>query len=257
MIHSTKEIDLARTCLRKWAAKYLHRCPDPKHANAQDGIDLHEVLRAMCAQGPSANVHPESKIGRWARALYPLTPPGVLCELEQQFEIFGRTASFRIDFTLPGFDGFGDWKSCAGPKWALAGPDASAEAQQAGLAGDLQANLEAFGFCTVFGRTEVPIRWLYVDKKTDRAWHVDALMTRAGTEAWLRENALPWMLVIERMRALHAAGQTPPLAAIPHAPIACDGVGRMCAFLGHCKMQQSPVQLTQIRQWAAQQEDQK
>lgn len=248
MIHSTKEISMARNCLRQWAAKYLHRLPDPKHPNAQDGIDMHELLRAMCAQGPTANAQPESKIGRWARALYPLTPPGVLCELEQQFTIFGRTASFRIDFTLPGFDGFGDWKSCAGPKWALT-PET--------LVKDLQANLEAYGFCTVFNRTEVPIRWLYVDKKTDRAWHVDAHLTKAGTEAYLEENALPWMKLIEKMRALHATGQTPPVQAVPHDPIACDGVGRMCAFLGACQMRTSDVNLIQLRQWADQPEDSK
>lgn len=244
--HSVKEIDLARTCLRKWACKYLHRLPDPKHPNAQDGIDMHELLRAMCARGPSANTEPESKIGRRARALYPLTPPGVLCELEQTFEFRGHRASFRIDFTLPAFDGFGDWKSCAGPKWALT---------ERTIVDDLQANLEAFGFMTVFRRTDVPVRWLYVDKKTERAWHVDSRFTLAQTDAWLTEHALPWMRLIEKMRALHATGQTPPVASVPHDPIACDGVGRMCPFLGHCKMQQAPVQLIQIRQWADQPED--
>ncbi len=250
-VHSTKEITLARNCLRQWAAKYLHRLPDPKGAAAQDGIDFHELLRAMCAQGPAANAQPESRIGRWARALYPLTPPGVLGELEQHFDFQGHTASFRIDFTLPGFDAFGDWKSCAGPRWALAGPGATADEQQAALGNDLQANLEANGFCKVFGRAEVPIRWLYVDKKTERAWPVDARMTLAGTEAWLTEHALPWMRLIERMRAL---APPPPVQAVPHDPLACEGVGKFCAYLGACQMKPSTVPLVQLHQWA-QQED--
>lgn len=252
--HSTKEIDLARTCLRKWACKYLHRLPDPKHPAAQDGIDFHELLRAMCGPaGPAANAQPESKIGRWARALYPLTPPGVVCELEQTFPYRGHRASFRIDFTVRGPDGsfvaFGDWKSCAGPKWALTDRT---------IVDDLQANLEAFGFMTVFGLTEVPVRWLYVDKKTDRAWHVDGRFTLAQTDEWLAEHALPWMRLIERLRALHAAGQTPPVASVPHDPLACDGVGRHCAFLGRCQMRAGPTAptLIQLRQWADQPEDQ-
>jgi hypothetical protein len=253
--HSVKEITMARECLRKWAAKYLHRLTDPKGFQAQDGIDMHELLRAMCGPaGPAANTQPESKIGRWARALYPLTPPGVLCELEQTFDYRGHRASFRIDFTCRDpqtgdFCAFGDWKSCAGPKWALT-PDT--------LRTDLQANLEAYGFMVTFGRTEVPIRWLYVDKKTDRAWHVDARMTLAQTDSYLQEHALPWMRLVERMRQLHAAGQTPPLASVPHDPIACDGVGRMCAFLGACQMRTVPnaPTITQIRLWADQPEDQ-
>ncbi len=245
-VHSTKEISLARDCLRKWACKYLHNLPDPKGYQAQDGIDMHELLRAMCARGPAANTQPESKIGRWARALYPLTPPGVLCELEQHFDYRGHRASFRIDFTLPAFDGFGDWKSCAGPKWSLT---------PATIKTDLQANIEAYGFCKVFGRTDVPIRWLYVDKKTERAWHVDAHMTLAGTTAYLDEHALPWMRLIEKMRALGSTGATPAVTAVPHDPLACDGVGRMCAFLGACQMRQATTQLVQLHQWA-QTEDQ-
>lgn len=233
-IHSTKEIDLARTCLRKWAAKYLHRLPDPKHPNAQDGIDMHELLRAMCGPaGPAANTNPESKIGRWARALYPLTPPNVLCELEQTFDLFGHRASFGIDFTLRdpdgGFIAFGDWKSCAGPRWSL---------NEATIKSDLQANLEANGFCKVFGRTDVHVRWLYVDKKTEHAWPVDGHFTLDGTEAWLEEHALPWMRLIESMRALNPA---PPVVDVPHDPITCDGVGRMCPFLGACQMRTSPI----------------
>lgn len=239
-VHSTKEIDLARSCLRKWSAKYQHRLPDPKHVNAQDGIDMHELLRAMCgAKGPAANVTPESKVGRWARALYPLTPPGVLCELEQHFPLFGRTASFRIDFTLPDFTGFGDWKSTAGEQWALT---------EHTIKSDLQANLEANGFCKVFGRDSVPVRWLYVNKKTNRAWHVDGHFTLAGTEAWLEEHALPWMLIIEAMRRLDPP---PPVQAVPHDPIVCDGVGRMCSFLGACQMRTGLVPVERLLAMAA------
>lgn len=263
MIHTVKEIDMARTCLRKWAAKYLHRVEDPKHPNAADGIEMHSLLQRMCGpEGPAANAQPESKVGRWARALYGVTPPGVKCELEQSFALGAelspdqpaRRASFRIDFTLVGptggFIAFGDWKSTAGPKYALAPPNAAPEAQQKALGNDLQANLEAFGFMRVFGLDAVPIRWLYVDKKTDRTWSVDAHMTLAGTTEWLQENALPWMRVVERLRALHAAGQTPPLQMVPHEPIACDGVGRMCSFLGACQMRESRITTVQIKTWA-------
>lgn len=250
-VHSTKEITMARECLRKWSAKYLHRLPDPKHAAAQDGIDMHELLRAMCGPaGPAANVQPESKVGRWARALYPLTPPNVVCELEQAFEYRGHRASFRIDFTVRGPDGafvaFGDWKSGRmGSPWTLT---------PATIGSDLQANLEAFGFMTVFGLTEVPVRWLYVDKKTERAWHVDGHFTLAQADAWLAQNAAPWMRLIERLRALHAAGATPLVTSVPHDPLACDGVGRMCPYLGPCQMRTVPTAptLIQLRQWADQ-----
>lgn len=243
MIHSIKEVDLARSCLRKWSARYLHRLPDPKSPAASLGIQMHELLRAMCTAGPAANVNPESTVGALARALYPLTPPGAVCELEGIFDLFGMTASFRIDFTVRGPDGrfaaFGDWKSGRrGSPWTLTPTT---------ILDDLQANWEANGFCKTFGLTEVPVRWLYVDKRTHEAWPVDGRFTLAGTEAWLHEHARPTMLLIEAMRAVQPV---PPVQAVPHDESACEGTGHFCPYLGACSLRPSLINVDDLRRHA-------
>jgi hypothetical protein len=246
-VHTVKEIDLMRSCPRKHAAKYLHRLDDPKHANAQDGIDMHHILEAMLAQGPASNTAPESKIGEWARALYPLTPAGARGELTQTFDLFGRRASFRIDWTAKAFDGFGDWKSTSDPKWALAGPAATGEQQLTALSGDLQANLEAYGFCKVFRKSFVDLLWCYVEKSTCRTWTVAGRLYMQYCEEWLRANALPHIEMIELLRSVEP---TPAVQAVPHNIIACRGQGAQCSFLGACQFLDAPVTTEQLYQLA-------
>ena len=246
-VHTVKEISLIRECPRKWAAKYLHRCDDPKHANAQDGIDMHAILEAMLASGPAANTQPESKIGKWARALYPLAPAGARGELTQTFDLFGRRASFRIDWTARTFDGFGDWKSTSDPKWALAGPNVTPEQQLTALSGDLQANLEAFGFMKVFKRSFVDLLWCYVEKPTARTWTVAGRLHLPYCEEWLRLNALPHIEMIELLRSVQPV---PAVRAVPHEIVACRGQGSGCNFLGHCCFVDAAVTVEQLYQLA-------
>ncbi len=244
-IHTVKEIALIAECPRKWAAKYLHRLEDPKHPNAQDGIDMHAILQAMCTHGPQANTSPESKVGKWARRLYPLTPSNVRSELESTFSLpcGTRRASFKIDFIAPGFDEIGDWKSCAGPKWALAAPNATEAEQQAALENDLQANLEAFGFMQVFRKPQVGLRWLYVDKKTEHSWTVQGKLAYQQAGEWLMARAMPHVKLIEFLRSI----TLPSVQAVPHDELACGGAGKNCSFMGHCAFQPSPTGLTPQR----------
>lgn len=253
-VYTVKEIALIGECPRKWAAKYLHRLPDPKHPAAEAGIQLHYILERMLRAGPQANANPESEVGGWARSLYPLAPvapDGRRChaEVSQEFEVAfdGETyrSSFKIDFVFPGFDGFGDWKSCAGPRWALAGPDATPAQQQAALADDLQANLEAYGFMKVMSKPGVDLMWCYVNKRNpSQVWTVRGALTFLQAEAWLHQHALPRMRLIRAMRALDPK---PEVRAVPHEITGCDGSGRNCAFLGQCQMQPSSAGLTTER----------
>jgi hypothetical protein len=270
-IYTVKEIALIGECPRKHWAKYGHRLPDPKHPAAEAGIQLHNILERMLREGPQANTNPESEVGGWARSLYPLAPvapDGRRChaEVSQEFEVaFERTlpspalpngvvqlvhrserenfrSSFRIDFVFPDFSGFGDWKSCAGPRWALAGPDATPAQQQSALANDLQANLEAYGFMKVMSRPSVDLMWCYVNKRNpSQVWTVRGRTTFLQAEAWLRQHALPRMRLIRAMRALNPK---PEVRAVPHEITGCDGSGRNCAFLGQCQMQPSSAGLT-------------
>lgn len=236
--YTVKELALIGECVRKWAAKYRHRLPDPKHPAAQAGIDVHAILERMLREGPQANASPESEVGGWARALYPLAPPGSHAELESGFELnFGGAdqfrSSFRIDWVRADFQGFGDWKTCAGVKWSVTD-----------LSQDLQANLETYGFAKVMGfppNQPVSLRWCYVDKKTGRAWAVDGALTFAQASEWLRANALPRLRLI---RALRALDPTPPLAQVPHDITACGGSGRMCPYLGQCQFRPATTGLT-------------
>lgn len=247
--HSTKEIGMFRECPRKWAAKYLFRHDDPKHPNAQKGIDVHQLLERMLKDGPQVNVQPESEIGALARALYPLAPAGAHAEVGSKFELAGMQASFKLDWVAPGFEGFGDFKTCAGERWALAPRNASPEKQQAALAGDLQANLEAFGFMTLTARTHVPLRWCYVDKKTLKAWTVDAVLTLAGAQEWLEATAVPTMRLIEQLRtAWFEGGWRPTLDQIPHELTACGGSGHMCSFLGQCQFKPASITTERLYQ---------
>lgn len=249
-IYTVKEIAEIGECVRKWACKRLHRLPDPKHPAAEAGIQMHAVLERMLREGPQANTDPESEVGSWARALYPLAPPGCHAELAQNFELeFPRAgapperyaSSFKIDFVFPDFSGFGDWKSCAGAKYALAGPDATEQQQQDALANDLQANLEAYGFMKITGRNCVALHWAYVDKKTRKSWSVRGYRFIADAAKWLEAHALPRIRLIEAMRALDPK---PEIRAVPHDLTACGGSGRFCAFLGACQFQPSSAGLT-------------
>jgi hypothetical protein len=246
-VYTVKEISLIGECVRKWASKYRHRLPDQKHPAAAAGIEVHAILERMLREGPQANVNPESEVGGWARALYPLTPPGAHAELEQPFEMnFGGQdgqdcfrSSFRIDWVAANFAGFGDWKTCAGEKWSVTD-----------LSQDLQANLETYGFAKVMGfgiHVPVSLRWCYVDKKTGRAWPVDGQITFAQAAEWLRINALPRMRLI---RALRQLNPVPPVAQFPHDITACGGSGRNCAFLGQCQFKQSAITTEQLYQLA-------
>lgn len=254
-VHTVKEISMVAACVRQWGAKYLHRLNDPKGPGANEGIDTHAVLDAMCKQGPTANVNPESKVGRWARALYPLTPPGVHTEIGQTFGLpsaphwcaetpggrIQRQASFKIDFIRQDFSGFGDWKTIKSMRYAL---------DETTIHNDLQANLESFGFCTVFGRDEVDIEWLYVEKESCKVKRVPATITLANATAWLEANALPWIQLIE---ALRSVSPPPPVQALPHERIACDKGGRgqiFCAFLGSCQFRPAPIKVEQLLQLA-------
>lgn len=251
-VHTVKEIGMAAACVRQWGAKYLHRLNDPKHVNAQDGIDMHQVLAEMLQRGPTANVNPESKVGRWARALYPLTPQGAHGEIGQTFQLPDRApwltadgrrrqASFKIDFIKQDFSGFGDWKKIKNGKYAL---------DEKTIHNDLQANLESYGWCTQFGRDSVDIEWLYVEAESAKPWRVPATITRQAAESWLETNALPWIQLIE---ALRSVSPPPPVQALPHERIACDKGGRgqiYCSFLGACQFRPAPIKVEQLLQLA-------
>lgn len=260
--HSTKEISMFRECPRKWAAKYLFRHDDPKHPNAQLGIDVHQLLERMLTEGPTVNAEPESEVGKLARALYPLAPAGAEPEIGGDFEIVAADgqrfrASFKLDWALQ-HDGrwveFGDFKTTAGEKWALAGRLASREKRQAALANDLQANLEAVGFLLTTGQDSTALRWCYVDKKTLKAWTVDAVLTLAGASAWLETNAIPTMRLIEQLRtAWHEGGWRPGLGAFPLEPMSCqrvtrDGVTVSCNFHGQCQFRPAPITTEKLYQ---------
>lgn len=244
-IYTVKELALIGECVRKWSAKYRHRLPDPKHPAAQAGIDVHAILERMLREGPQANEHPETEVGGWARALYPMAPPGCHAELEQGFPIEferGETyrSSFRIDFVFPDFSGFGDWKTCAGVKWSVTD-----------LSQDLQANLETYGFAKTMGfppDRPVQLLWLYVDKKTGKAWRVPGAITYDQARLWLRVNALPRLRLI---RALRALTPTPPLAQLLHDITACGGSGRNCSFLGQCQFRPAQIPTDQLYQLAS------
>jgi hypothetical protein len=247
-VHTVKEIDTARGCVRQWACKYLHRLPDPKHPNAQEGIDLHETMHRMLTDGPAANTQPESKVGKWARALYPLTPAGALPEIGQTFplpahwDLQAPRSSFKIDWIREDFSGFGDFKSIKNLKYAL---------DEKTIHFDLQANLESFGWCTQFSRSNVDILWLYVQKDNCQTRRVPATITLAAATSWLEANALPWMRLIEQLRQVQPL---PPVQAFPHERIACDKGGRgqiYCSFLGACQFRPAPVKTDQLLQLAA------
>lgn len=260
--HSTKEISLFRECPRKWAAKYLFRADDPMHPNAQLGIDVHQLLERMLTEGPTVNVQPESEVGKLARALYPLAPAGAEPEIGGEFDVVAPDgqrfrASFKLDWALQRdgrWVGFGDYKTTAGEKWALAGRLASREKQQAALADDLQANLEAVGFLDTVDEDSTALRWCYVDKKTFKAWTVDAVLKLADSTKWLEANAVPTMRLIEQLRtAWHEQGWRPDLSAFPLNPLSCqrvtrDGVVVNCNFHGPCAFKPAPTTVEKLYQ---------
>lgn len=231
--YTVKELTEIGECPRKWAAKRLHHLPDPKHPKAQEGIDMHALLADMLRHGPSANVNPESKVGKWARAVYPLAPAGSHPEVQQSFVVelpggLSFQSSFAIDWVAPGFTGFGDWKKVGYSKYAL---DAAA------LKLDLQANLECYGFAKTMGLpwgSPIPLRWCYVEAEHARAWAVDFAIAPCEAEAFIAERAAPRVRLIRAMRALQPV---PAVQAVPHDLTACGGSGRFCAFLGQCQFQ--------------------
>jgi hypothetical protein len=249
-VHSTKEIGMIAGCVRSWAGKYLHRLPEVKTPQQQAGIDVHRLLEKMLKEGPAANTQPESEHGAWARALYPLAPAGALTEIGYEFQFGPHVLSNKLDWIAPDWSEFGDFKTTAGPKWALAYPDATPAQQQAALERDLQANVEAQGFMTITQRTEVPVRWCYVDKRNPKsAWTVRGVMRLERTQELLEAKAAPWMRLIESLRSAYPRGtQPPPVQSFPHEPLACDGSGRRCSILGLCQFRPAAITTDQLVQ---------
>lgn len=260
--HSTKEIGMFRECPRKWAAKYLFRHDDPKHPNAQKGIDVHQLLERMLKEGPQVNVQPESEIGALARALYPLAPAGAQEEIGGDFEIVAADgqvflASFKLDWAVQrdgNWVGFGDFKTVGGERYALCGRLASREKQQAALAGDLQANIETAGFTQTVGTESASLRWCFADKKTLKAWTCDAVLTREAARAWIEQHAVPTMRLIEQLRtAWFEGGWRPTLDQIPHEITSCyrqtrDGVKIFCGFHGQCQFKPASITTERLYQ---------
>ena len=248
VVHHYSHLDLLNKCPRKYVAKHLHKLPDEKGPSLQDGIDLHDLLDRMLTDGPEANTDPESKIGGWARALYPLAPAGALPEISHTFELFGMRAGFKIDWTEPGFAYFGDWKTSAAPEWALA-----EEGSQTGNVGllknDIQANLYAYGFMKVFGLRSVTLEWCYVFKKSGKAEKRRHLFYLEEVEVWLRERVLPLMLTIEYLHKFSAANGPPPIQSLPFDQNACKRRnGISCAYLGQCQFKASHLTKHQLIQ---------
>ena len=112
----------------------------------------------------------------------------------------------------------------------------------------MQAHWQSYGMCKGSGQAAIKGLWVYVSKKNYRAKPLRADFTLQGSEAFLRAHALPAMQLIEMFADLHSRGVITSLQQIPHDITACDGTGRFCNFLGHCKMWPSTgAQLIQLR----------
>lgn len=254
MIHHYSRLELLAKCPRKYVAKYIHKLPDEKLSAAQDGIELHNLMDRMLTDGPEANTKPESKVGAWARALYPLAPAGALPEISHTFELFGHKAGFKIDWTAADFSRFGDWKTSAAPEWALA--EVGQESNVGLLKDSIQANLYAYGFMQVFGLTFVDLEWDYVFKKSGKTAARRHRFELVETEEWLREHVLPLMLTIEYLHDFAEANGPMPLQGVPFDQNECkrrrrDGSTEIsCPYLGHCQFKPSQLtkpQLLQLR----------
>lgn len=252
---SLKQVLAFRACPRQWAAKFLFNHPDPKHPNAQLGIDVHASAEAYLKTGcfdfdqrtrspegvwssKRVVVPPESHLGKLARACVAFAPPGARPELVQTFDLFGRTVNARVDCVWPDWSKFADWKSSGG----------YGELSIKTLPLDVQANWQSHGMMVGSGREQIDGLWVYVSKKTYRPNPVEGSFQRSQTEAFLRREALPAMQLIELFRELHDQGKLHSLQQMPHDITACDGTGRFCSFLGFCQFKPSTgAQLVQLR----------
>jgi hypothetical protein len=254
--HSLKQIIAFAQCPRSWAAKNLFKCDDPKNAFAQDGIDAHNACKAWLRTGKfdysertrdaAGNwgerfvaCPPESHIGRLASAAVAYAPQGALPEMDQSFTLFDRSVECHIDCLWPDWTKFADWKFTSG---------SSRDLTQATLPTDMQANFQSYGMMKGSSQLSIEGLWVYVSKKTYRPKPLLHGFSFSGTEAYLRQHALPIMQLIEMFADLHAQGRLTSVQQIPHDITACDGTGRFCNFLGQCKMWPSTgASLIQIR----------
>lgn len=254
--HSLKEIIAFAACPRAWAAKWLFGCDDPKSPYAQDGIDAHNACKAWLRTGKFdyserckdalgnwgerfVTCPPESHIGKLASAAVAFAPQGALPEMDQSFTLFDRTVECHIDCLWPDWTEFADWKFTGG------GPR---DLTQETLPTDMQANFQSYGMMKGSGQQFIKGLWVYVSKKTYKAKPLRHGFSFAQTEAYLRANALPVMQLIEMFHDLRQRGLLMSLQQVPHDITACDGTGRFCNFLGHCKMWPSTgAQLVQLR----------
>ena len=253
--HSLKQVIAILSCPRNWAAKWLFGCDDPKSPWAQDGIDAHNACKAWLrtgkfdyerrSKGPDGvwrsecvPVGPESHTGKLAAAAVAFAPQGALPEMDQAFDLFGRTVECHIDCLWPDWSEFADWKFTSGYR----------DLTEAELPVDMQANWQSYGICKASSQSSIKGLWVFVSKKNYRAKPVRGNFPLTQAEAFLRAKALPAMQAIEMFSELHDRGKLTSLAQIPHDITACDGSGRFCNFLGSCRMIPSTgVSLVQLR----------
>ncbi len=207
----------------------------------QLGIDFHASCEAVLRTGSlhfkrwsrqlkleeTIEVPPESHLGKLVKAAVPFAPPGALPEMVQTFTLFDRTVDCRIDYLAPNWAQFGDWKSSSG--WG--------ELKQNTMHSDLQANWQSHGIMVSSSQHSIQGDWVYANKKTYRAHAVSGIFTTQETERFLRERVLPVFKLIELFTDLHARGLLTSPDQIPHDLTACEGTGKFCSFLGHCRMQ--------------------
>lgn len=230
--HSLKRLILLEKCPRAYAAKYLLDLPDPKSPHLQEGIDFHAICeswlqgKGLCLANGTP-VDPESYLGRLARAALAYAPPGALPEMNQTFELFGRTVECHIDSLDPSWRNFDDWKSSSG--WG--------ELTDETLRTDLQAHWQSYGIMKGSGQTSIHGRWIYADKPSaKRGGNVQVRLAQGdfelqASERFLFERAYPLMRLAEALE-----NAKPHLHSVPHDPLACKGTGKFCAFFGHCRM---------------------
>jgi hypothetical protein len=250
-------------CPRKWGYNYLDGFPVELGPALIDGIKHHDVCAHLLRDNrmplarvlqpgvilSSDDVRPEGHFGKMARASLPLLPvklPGVW-EVEPSYTIEWTTrngTTVKLDIKPDAHTKWGavghnsglyfiDWKSCSGRKWALKS-----------LAEEVQAQLYAFGLCSLLGYERADAVWIYVDKKTYDAWRMPHVIWKDKAEAWLHDNIDQTIDLIVTLRE-----QAPQGCELPRDLSACEGKGKFCDFAGKCFSNKTPpiISLEEIR----------
>lgn len=252
-----KQIEMFGDCPRQWWHHYIDDEPfGPMNEGAEIGSSVHKAIAYYWRAGElPENAPRESLIGRLAMLLIQQTRHELglaSSETEVGVIVDGRAFQLRADgakLLTEDRISLVDYKVTGAREWNAKLENGKFWTIQS-LENCIQARFYAHLLFTLYPkRTSIEAQWIYVSRKSEKAWSVEHFFTRKETAAWWRKYIEPRVEFVEEWRKMKGGPLT--LRDIPINPKSCEFTGRFCDAAAKCsfvkgKMHYGELEIPQI-----------